>query len=203
MLTAISTPIIFPRIVPNDWEEWNTIWNKYKKFSPKVKSSGNVGSVLWVGFDIYVKDGADATDIFKYKCENINCPELFNSLFDNIDKLPIDLQVVRVVQSLIPVAPHNDYSIDSGTHSIRSILHDTNPRQTWWYQTKNNDKHYLKMPDDTNTWWYDDIKVKHGTDFISGYGKQLIIYRGPPKENEMKILLDNSMKRYSDYVIYI
>jgi hypothetical protein len=52
MLTAISTPIIFPRIVPNDWEEWNTIWNKYKKFSPKVKSSGNVGSVLWVGFDI-------------------------------------------------------------------------------------------------------------------------------------------------------
>jgi hypothetical protein len=59
------------------------------------------------------------------------------------------------------------------------------------------------MPDDTNTWCYDDIKVKHGTDFIRGYSKQLIIYRGPPKGNEMKILLDNSMKRYSDYVIYV
>jgi hypothetical protein len=201
MLTAISTPIIFPRIVPNDWDEWNTIWNKYKKYSPKVKSSGNAGSVIWVGFDIYVKDGVDATDICKYKCENINCPELFNSLFDNIDKLPIDLQVVRVVQSLLPAEPHHDYS---GTHSIRSILHDTNPRQTWWYQTENNDhKHYLKMPDDTNTWWYNDTKVKHGTDFIRGYSKQLIIYNGIPKENEMKILLDNSMKRYSDYVIYV
>jgi hypothetical protein len=200
MLTAISTPIIFPKVIPNDWDEWNKVWNKYKKFTPKVLSTKNSQPVYWVGFDIYVKDGVDSTDILKYKCENVNCPELFNSVFDNIDKLPIDVQVVRVVQSLAKVAPHHDYS---GTHNTRSILYDSNPRQTWCYQTENNDKQYLKMPDDTNTWWYNDTKVKHGTDFIFGYSKQLIIYNGIPKENEMKILLDNSMQRYSDYVIYV
>jgi hypothetical protein len=83
MPTAISTPIIFPKIIPNDWDEWDNVWNKYKKFSPKSQLSKNSGSALWIGFDIYVKDGIDATDIVKYKCENVNCPELFNSLFDN------------------------------------------------------------------------------------------------------------------------
>lgn len=199
MLTAISTPIIFPKVVPNNWEEWDRVWNKYKKFSPKVYESKNLAPVPWQGFDIYVKDGTDATDIIKYKCENINCPELFNSIFDNLDKLPIDLQVVRVVQSMTAVHGHHDYS---DTYSTRSILYDDNPRQTWWYEY-NNERQYLKMPDDTNTWMYNDTKVKHGTDFIRGYGKQLIIYRGAPKEAEMKELLDSSMKQYSDYVLYI
>jgi hypothetical protein len=202
MFTAISTPIIFPKIVPNDWDEWNKVWNKYKKFSPKIQSSKNSGSAQWIGFDIYVKDGVDATNIIKYKCENINCPELFNSLFDNLDKLPIDLQIVRVLQSISPVGGHHDFSSDSGTDSIRSILYDNNPKQTWWYETEKNEKHYLRMPDDTNTWWYNDVKVKHGTDFIRGYGKQLIMYRGAPKDSEMKTLLDNSIKQYADYVIY-
>ena len=58
------------------------------------------------------------------------------------------------------------------------------------------------MPDDTNTWWYDDTKVKHGTDYIRGHGKQLIMYRGIPKEEQMKVLIEDSMRQYSDYVIY-
>lgn len=202
MFPAISTPIIFPKVVPNNWEEWDRVWNKYKKFSPKVYPSKNVVSVPWVAVDIYVKDGVDATDVIKYKCENVNCPDLFNSLFDNLDKFPIDLQVVRVVQSLTTVLGHHDYSADSGIYATRSILHDDNPRQTWWYE-HNNERHYLKMPEDTNTWIYDDIKIKHGTDFIRGHSKQLIIYRGAPKEAEMKELLDSSVKQYSDYVLYI
>lgn len=201
MTTAISTPLIFPKVVPNDWGEWDKIWNKYKKYTPKVQKTNNPGQVMWIGFDIYVKDGVDSSEIIKYKCENVNCPDLFNSLFDNLDKFPIDLQVVRVLQSVAPVSAHSDYSRDSGNHAVRSILYDDNPKQTWWYENNNSERKYLRMPEETNTWWYDDTRIKHGTDYIIGYGKQLIMYRGAPKEDQMKELLDNSMRQYSDYVI--
>ena len=144
--------------------------------------------------------GVDATDSMRYKCENVNCPDLFNSLFDNLNKLPIDLQVVRVLQSLTEVVVHHDYT---DKYSIRSLLYDDNPNQTWYYENDKNHREYLRMPDDTNTWCYDDIKVKHGTNFIRGFSKQLIMYYGITKEQEMKTLLDTSMKQYSDYVIYL
>lgn len=202
MPNAISTPIIFPKIVPNDWEEWNRIWDRHKKFVPKTHVTTNVNPVPWIGFDIYVKDGYDATDIIKYKCENVNCPDLFNSLFDNLDKLPLDVHVVRVLQSMFSVPAHRDFASESSGHSFRSILYDDNPKQTWYYQNDEGTRQYLKMPDDTNTWWYDDNKVKHGTEYVLGHQKQLIMYRGVAKENQMKTLLDDSMKQYSEYVMY-
>jgi hypothetical protein len=201
-MLPISTPLIFPKVVPNHWGEWNKVWDKYKKYTPKMQKTNNPGQVAWVGFDIYVKDGVDANDVIKYQCENVNCPELFNSLFDNLDKLPIDLHIVRVLQSIAPVPAHQDYSRDSKDDAIRSILYDDNPKQTWWYENNKNEREYLRMPDDTNTWWYDDTKVKHGTDYIRGHGKQLIMYRGIPKEEQMKVLIEDSMRQYSDYVIY-
>jgi len=199
MHSVISTPIVFPKVVPNNWDKWNTIWDKYKNYTPKVHNTKNSGQVHWIGFDIYVKDGVDASELMAYKCENINCPELFNSLFDNIQKLPIDVHVVRVLQSLMLVSAHHDHTNDS--NSLRSMLHDDNPKQTWYYE-HNNTKEYLRLPEDTNTWWYNDSKTKHGTDYINGYKKQLILYRGITKENEMQSLLEKSMQQYSEYVIY-
>ena len=202
-MTPVSVPLIFPKIVPNDWSQWNKIWEKNAKFSPKITQTKNSGQVFWTGFDIYVKDGVDATDLIKYKCNNINCPELFPSLFDNLDKLPIDIQVVRVLQSLSKVNAHQDFAIDSNFQSFRSILYDNNPQQTWWYTPDNKIKHYLKLPEETNTWWYDDSKIKHGTDFYPNHDKQLIMYRGTLKKDLLSTVLDNSTQKYLDYVIYI
>jgi hypothetical protein len=200
MYTPVSIPLIFPKIVPNHWDEWWKLWNNYKKFVPRINTSKNAKAVPWIGFDVYVKDGVDSTHSSKYKCENVNCPELFNSLFDNLDKLPIDLQVVRILQSLTEVAPHHDYA---DQYSIRSLLYDDNPKQTWLYENDRKDIEYLRMPSDTNTWCYDDVKVKHGTKFTRGFSKQLVLYYGIPKEPDLTTLIDDSIKKYSDYVIYL
>jgi len=98
--------------------------------------------------------------------------------------------------------PHHDYARETGYHSIRSLLTDNNPKQTWWYEDSNTNKHYLKLPEDTNTWWYNDAKVKHATDFYIGHKKQLIMYQGTIKES-LKYILADSMQKYSDYVIYV
>ena len=201
-MIPVSVPLIFPKVVPNNWEIWNSVWEQNKKFVTKTSQTKNSKQVYWVGFDIYVKHGIDAADIMSYTCNNVNCPELFPSLFDNLDKLPIEVHVVRVVQSFSKVYAHHDYVARTEYNSIRSIIHDTNPTQTWWYEDSNTNKHYLKLPEDTNTWWYDDLKVKHATDFYLGYQKQLIIYQGLIKDSLESVLTD-SIQKYSDYVIYV
>jgi hypothetical protein len=201
-MTPVSVPLIFPKVVPNDWEIWNNVWEKNKKFVPKSLHTKNIGQVYWLGFDIYVKPGIDSNDIMPYICKNVNCPELFPSLFDNLDKLPIEVHVVRVLQSFNRVPAHQDFASRTGYNSIRSLLTDNNPTQTWWYEDSNTNKHYLKLPEDTNTWWYDDAKVKHGTDFYIGYKKQLVMYQGLIKDS-LESVLENSIQKYSDYVIYV
>ena len=62
-MIPVSVPLIFPNVVPSDWEVWNTVWNQNKKFVPKSSETKNVGQVYWLGFDIYVKPGIDPTDI--------------------------------------------------------------------------------------------------------------------------------------------
>jgi hypothetical protein len=202
-MTPVSVPIVFPKVVPNNWDIWNNVWEQNKKFVHKVTTTRNAGQVPWIGFDIYVKSGVDATDIVKYKCKNINCPELFPSLFDNLEKLPIEVHVVRVLQSLSSVPAHQDFASESGYHSVRSLLFDTNPKQTWWYQDNNNNKHYLMLPKETNTWWYDDSKIKHGTDFNSQYKKQLIMYRGPAKTEYISNIILEGIAKYPDNVLYV
>ena len=201
-MIPVSVPLIFPKVVPNNWEIWNNVWEQNKKFVPKSLQTKNIEQVYWVGFDIYVKPGINPTDVIPYTCKNVNCPELFPSLFDNLDKLPIEVHLVRVLQSLGRVHAHHDYAKETEYNSIRSLLIDNNPKQTWWYEDSNTNKHYLKLPEDTNTWWYDDAKVKHGTDFNPQYKKQLIMYQGLIKDC-LQSVLEDSKQKYSDYVIYV
>jgi len=202
-MTPVSVPLVFPKVVPNDWAVWNKVWEQNKKYVPKIATTKNVGQVPWMGFDIYVKDGIDANDIIKYSCKNINCPELFTSLFDNLDKLPIEVHVVRVLQSLRSVPAHKDYAVESDYHSVRSLLYDDNPKQTWWYEDEYSRKHYLDLPEETNTWWYDDTKIKHGTDYTHGFKKQLIMYRGPVKKDKIDNILAEGISKYPNNIIYI
>ena len=201
-MIPVSVPLIFPKVVPNDWSVWNKVWEQNKKFVPKSLQTKNLAQAYWVGFDIYVKPGIDLNDIMSYSCKNVNCPELFSSLFDHLDKLPIEVHVVRVLQSFTKVYAHQDFASRTGYNSIRSLLTDNNPKQTWWYEDSNANKHYLKLPEDTNTWWYDDAKVKHGTDFNAQYKKQLIMYQGLIKDS-LGSVLEDSIQKYSDYVIYV
>jgi hypothetical protein len=201
-MIPVSVPLVCPKIVPNNWDTWNRVWDENKNYVPKVYNTTNSGAVSWIGFDIFVKDGVDATDLVKYRCKNVNCPELFPSLFENLDSFPIDIQVVRVLQSLSRVSAHQDFAVDSDYHSIRSVLSDNNPKQTWYYDFDNR-KQYLSLPDETNTWWYDDAKIKHGTDFYPGFNKQIIMYRGPVKTELLTSMLDTGIKQYPNHVVYI
>ena len=199
MQNLVSTPIVFPYVCPTNWNAWWELWHKENRIVPKVAKNHNQNGVLWRGFDIYVKPGIDVVEETHYRSINLNCPEMFPCIFENLNQLPIDVDIVRAVSSFGKVLPHKDQ--ETNTISVRSMLYDNNVRDTFYYNI--NDKlQYQKLPKDSNTWAYWDSKVTHGTDWYMGHSKILIMYFGKTKEVEVNKILKYSQQQYSEYSIY-
>jgi len=198
-LKIISSPIVWPKIQPTDWSAWWKIWLTEGKRVPKVAVNHNETGALWRGFDIYVAPGADPEAMTGYRSTNVNCPELFPSLFDNLDEFPMEIKVMRVVSSLATVIPHQDHTVPA--ISVRSMLYDNNFKPTFYY--KAGDKTlYQTLPQESNTWLYWDNKSKHGTDFWYGHHKQLIVYYGNFKINKYESVIKESQQTFSSFIHY-
>lgn len=199
MQNILSTPLKLPKIEPINWTNWWALWYSQAKSIQKVSDNHNTNAAPWRGFDIWVKPGIDAEMTTHYRSKNLNCPEMFTSIFDNLDKFPIDIEIVRVVSSLGAVLPHTDS--DAESLSVRSLVYDNNVRPNFYY-LKDNKREYQLLPPDTNTWAYWDHKKKHGTDWYLGHSKILITYFGKLKTPEYLDILQSGTSSYSDYVIY-
>lgn len=197
--SLISAPIKFPRIEPNNWEKWWDLWYKEASWIRKIEANHNgMSGIPWRGFDVYVKNGIDPLQ-YRYDAKNLNCPEIFSSLFDNLDNFPMDIYVMRVLSSTSPVFPHSD--ANRPATGIRTLLYDNNVRHNFYYMFGNK-KVYQRLPEDTNTWMYNDHKSKHGTDFYQGHSKILIAYYGKIKDEVLDKNLEENLQNYNDYVIY-
>ena len=195
----ISTPIDFPIIQPDDWDEWWSVWNSQAKLVKKNATTVNKFSVKWQGFDIYVRPGSEKGASFHYNFENINRPDLFSNLFNNLENFPVHIKSIRAACSLEDVPAHRDHRNDM--YAVRSMLYNTNPIPTWYYKIDDR-KEYLKLPNTTNTWLYGDHTSEHGTDFIPGHTKILLMFFGPLKEGFLDQILKTGDKKFKDYTIY-
>ena len=194
----ISYPLDFPMVVPDDWDKWWSVWSKEAVFVPKVGKNANMLGAMWKGFDIYVANNVDSINDTQYKCKNINCTDLFTNVFNNVDLLPIDVSIMRVVSSLGPVLPHRDFTNDI---SIRSMLYDTNTQPTFYY-TNGTIKQYQKLPPETNTWGYWDTNTKHGTDFRNGHNKILVMWFGKTKKQTEQLCYQISKQKFEPYHVF-
>ncbi len=200
MNNLISLPLDIPKIKPSNWDAWWSIWSKESKVIPKVVGNHNFNSALWRGFDIYVKNNVDTIECTGYNAKNINCPELFPSIFENLNKFPLEIEIVRVVSSLGKVLPHTDQT--ENEISVRTMLYDNNFTKTFYYEI-DSQKKYQQLPEESNTWMYWDNKFKHGTDWYLGHSKHLIMYFGKTKLSTLDQYIDASLDLYKDYIIYV
>jgi len=196
--SIISSPIAFPKIVPNDWDRWWKLWTTEATTAIKVSKTHNSTGGPWIGLNAYVKSGVDAMAYTGYNIKNVSCPELFPSLFDNLDSFPIDISVMQIVSSRCPSPPHTDHT--EPRVSVRSMLYDNNFTPTFYYLV-DGEKKYQTLPNNTNTWIYHDNKCKHGSDYYYGHSKHLIIYHGKIKKDILDQNLLSCHNQYSDYII--
>ncbi len=200
MNNLISLPLDIPKIKPSNWEVWWSIWSKESRVISKVVNNHNPNSALWRGFDIYVKDTVDPIELTGYDAKNIRCPDLFPSIFENLDRFPMEIEIVRVVSSLGKVLPHTDQTDDE--ISIRTLLYDNNFTETFYYEIEGQ-KQYQRLPNESNTWMYWDNKFKHGTDWYLGHSKHLIMYFGKTKTSMINQCIEKSSDLYRNYIIHV
>lgn len=196
MTDLISTPLVFPKVEPTDWEAWWGLWKEKAKLVRKVVKNHNRSGAMWKGFHIYRAPGINL-ETNGYLSEYVDCSTLLPSVYQNLDKLPIEVKYIQVVSSLTVIPPHHDFATPE--LAVRSMLYDGNPAPTFYYEV-NGRKVYQTLPENSNTWAYWDQKVRHGTDFDFEHQKILVMFYGPLKEDAD---LSVHASTYNEHVISI
>lgn len=89
----------------------------------------------------------------------------------------------------------------------RIKIYDTNPKETLYIipdpPGTYNQKQFLKIPETSNTFAWNNLRVLHGSDFIPGHRKILMIpmFGLPINENKIVDLLDRSVAKYREFVV--
>ncbi len=197
----IATPLDIPKIEPDNWDVFLSIWNTQAKDLIKVKMNNGspvpVGTQsTWTGLDIFKSDnGYDVSWQAPFYDISTELPNMFN----NIKKLPFAIERVRIIQSVRSIPAHSDDNTDRW--NIRAMFHYTDPEPQWFFTRPGDrsEKFFLKMPSDTNWFAYNDGHCWHGSKYNEQHQKLLIqIYL---LDGSISALLNTSINKYKDYTI--
>ena len=192
----VSTPLDFPKLVPDDWDKWNAIWDEHAKPLTKKRPSPNKAAGLHVGFDMFREGWFEPV----YDAPHVYMDKIYPSFMQQIMALPVKIYCVRAVMSLGDFRPHVDNF--SPSWIIRSLLQDTSPTPQWYYtDMKNENVKYQTLPEETNWWAYHDGIVKHGTTYNEDHKKILIQVFSKIDETQKFIDDQLASSKYKDFQI--
>jgi hypothetical protein len=125
------------------------------------------------------------------------------------DLLPMsNIIALRLWSSFIPFTEHRDHGelIDIPM-SFRIKLYDENPEETLYF-LENTTKPYehgkdtqIRSVPGTNSWAWNNLRVKHGSVYNPGYKKFLVISTGIVDPKKYETLMDKSINLYKDYCV--
>lgn len=191
-----SLPIDYPKLLPDDWDKWWSIWNSFSKPLEKTGNTPNSRPGLHVGFDVH------RSNVFSpnYSAPYLDLSKLYPSLFEQIMSLPINIYGARFVKSNGNFPPHIDNFVPSW--SLRNMFYCNDPEPQWYYTDRNdNNIQYLKLPDETNWWAYRDGIIKHGTTYREEYPK-IILQIFSHRQSTEKFVLKSVGKFLKETIYY-
>jgi hypothetical protein len=187
----ITTPLDLPLVQPNDWESWWNVWHGHKQLAVKTKKNHNTTQSNWLGLDLYKKPGT----VTNYEAPLAPQEPVVVDLCEQVLSWPIDITCIRVLENLEPIRLHSDHAFEY--HSIRSMLWSDYPEHTW-YLEHNDTKRNIRMPAETNTFYYLDGPVKHASRFKQGHTKGLLVVFGKFRDSMIDLVQSSAIK-YKDY----
>lgn len=202
------TPINLPMVEPDDWDVWWKIWNEnfdklFKKQYFHSEERVPTGKVqVWNGIQVY--DPTDTSqDPTKMTFPVVDIRNSLPKMYDQLQELKKYFLGKNInfafIQSLYPIKPHTDRN--SNTWMARQFFYNPVESQQWYF-TKPFDKlgetrTYIKMPEDTPWFGFNDGLAWHGTDFDENRKKILLKVYGTLHHE----ILQDSMNKYKDYVL--
>lgn len=192
MSSILFTPLKIPKIVPNDWDEWWHVWNTYRRPVVKTNKNHNDAIGLFNGLDLF----NSKTKLLYYTVAE--CPKfkVVDNILDQIyDRIPIELEAVRVLENNYAVPFHSD--TNTLVYELRCFLWNTYTNPVWTFRYLDQRK-TLIMPPDTNTFFYKDYPLQHSSIYHPQRTKGILAIYGKFKK-EFKHLVNWSYINYKDY----
>ena len=205
----LLVPLALPKFELPDLDMFKHWWNEHA-ISPKKLVSETLAPE--VGYT-----SAECVDLIE-KFQSLWTPNMqtenfkkaFPKLWDQFhDLLPIDEFVnLHLWSSVIPFKEHRDPGeVVDIPISFRIKLYDENPEETL-YVFENPTMPYeygeIKHPprlEDTNSWVWNNLRVKHGSIYNPEYKKCMVLCAGKINIKKYETLLNTSINKYKDHCI--
>jgi hypothetical protein len=190
----LMTPLNIPKIVPNNWDEWWSVWNTHAKVITKARKNHNDAEGLWKGLDLYTSSRYQMPTVYAAP-HAPSCP-VIEDLINQIRKhIPIVLLKVRVIENLDIVPAHADHRYPK--EELRSFLWNEYEEPVWTFE-HNNIQKTLVLPDSTNTWYYKDYPMTHSSIYTPNKSKGVLVIYGLPR-TEFDEFVKNSAETFNEY----
>jgi hypothetical protein len=106
-------------------------------------------------------------------------------------------------ESIIPIGPHRDESSYwQCPTEFRTMLYDENDQPTLYVvDVEHGDKHYIDLPESTNSFCWSNGKQIHGSDFFNKR-KVILCVSGIQHSTKSRDLFERSVSKYKDQLNY-
>jgi hypothetical protein len=190
----LMTPLNIPKIVPNNWDEWWSVWNTHAKVITKARKNHNDTEGLWKGLDLYTSGRYAMPTV--YAAPHAPSSPVVEDLINQIRKhIPIVLLKVRVIENLDVVLAHADHHFPK--EELRGFLWNDYKEPVWTFE-HNRIQKKLILPDNTNTWYYKDYPMTHSSIYTPNKSKGVLVIYGLPR-TEFDEFIKNSAETFTDY----
>lgn len=226
-----ALPLALPRFELDSPDAFWQIWEAEKeRVARQLIDRGALGSnnptlthSQWDGLAMYedltlLKDAAWRTKV-DFNLSRTQ-PKYMLSIFK---QLPfVRIRSIRMWSSNCVIPAHYDGNmpdtLDNVMHfptEIRLMLDDKNPKETFWLCSSTKykpnpklsvpmeDRYYVKLPKDTNTFAWNNEDYLHAADYDPQFRKILVVVKGWVDLPRLETLLDLSIEKYPDYVIRV
>ena len=226
---VVALPLALPMFTWDSEEEFWRIWNtdnagvtrQHIDRGAQGRSTPRTDLVQWDGLALYedhtlLDKAAWLTKVSQELRETQ--PQFLNSIFD---LMPFSrIRSVRLWSANKPIPAHYDGNMPASLDGklqfpaeIRIMLHDANATETFWccsstkYRPGPNtvvpadDRYYIKLPKDSNTFAWNNEGYLHGADYHSPHRKILAVIKGWVDTRRLEKLLDQSIEKYPSLIL--
>jgi len=204
----IYVPLALPVFELPDKEHFMSWWDRHA-----IKPQKKVSEFLAPEIDYVSAEAINLIEKHKHlwtpNLQTDNFIKEFPRLWQQFhDLLPIDIISLKMWSSFIPFKEHRDPGelIDIPM-SFRIMLFDENPEQTLFILDNPTKPYYcgedIQIPrvPNTNSWAWNNLRVKHGSVYTPGYKKVLVLTTGIVNVKSYEKLMNKSINIYKDYCI--
>ena len=180
-----------PLIKPTNWDLFWDAWNKHSGSSYIVKSdpAGNNASEnskkidFFRGLNIYAKHENLLTDNH-WQVPYLPYQEIYPDLLEQLEAaFPwAEIMFCRLWMSNQPIPWHRDHSSEPG--ALRAMIYNENNKPTFKVFHPRAGTNYVDLPEESNTFMYNNSTCMHGSDREDGVNKIIMLIIHKTKDRE-------------------